>query len=73
MEDYRDVCKFSLMSAVEMGHSKCLELLMSGGADVNMRDNYGNAALIAAVKSGEEECIKLLLQAGADLNCSVSG
>jgi uncharacterized protein len=45
-----------------------LELLLAGGADVNLPDSYGKSALIQAVETGEEKAVRLLIAAGANVN-----
>ncbi|CAL1537868.1 unnamed protein product [Lymnaea stagnalis] len=45
-----------------------LKLLVDNGADINLRDTDGNAALHRAVHSGRTENVKLLLESGADVN-----
>lgn len=61
-------------SAAEGGHSRCLELLLACGFDVNYRMNARNSenyrdmrksALYFAVSNGDVECTKVLLAAGA--------
>ena len=84
MEGYCDGCKFSvvepaahdtqaLVSAVLLGHSKCLELLIREGADVNAIGPLGLGPLHVAVSEGEVSCLEVLLQAGADVNGSKIG
>lgn len=61
-------------SAAEGGHSRCLELLLARGFDVNYRmnarisENYRDlrrSALYFAVSNGDLKCTKVLLAAGA--------
>lgn len=61
-------------SAAEGGHSRCLELLLARGYDVNYRMNARNSenyrdmrrsALYFAVSNGDVDCTKILLAAGA--------
>ena len=53
-----------LISAAQIGHQKCLEMLIQSGADVNMTGE----ALIEAVREGHVKCVDLLIEAGADVN-----
>ena len=83
MEAYCDGCKFSfvepvaqneaLISAVELGHTKCLELLIREGADVNAVGPFCNSSLQEAINNDHFECFELLLRAGADVNGSKIG
>lgn len=61
-------------SAAEGGHSRCLQLLLARGFDVNYRLNTRNSenyrdmrksALYFAVSNGDLDCTKILLAAGA--------
>ena len=65
--------KPALIEAAKGGYDECVDLLLSSGASVNLRNKFGNTALIAAVKSGNDRCVNKLIQAGADVNASVSG
>ena len=60
-----------LMLACEHGHLKCVNLLLKGGACVNMegcRSYYDWNPLGLAVNNGHDAIIKLLLNKGADVN-----
>ena len=58
----------------QWGHTALMEantaakvkLLVTGGAQVNVRDEMGQTALVHAVDRGEVEVVEALLQAGAD-------
>ena len=43
-------------------------MLLESGADVNIRDEYGNSPLILAAENGHTECIAVLVEAGAEVN-----
>ena len=83
MEEYCDGCKFSfvepaaqnqaLISAVELGHTKCVKLLIREGADVNAVGPFCNSSLQEAINSDQFECFELLLLARADVNSSKIG
>jgi ankyrin repeat protein len=44
-----------------------VEMLLSAGANPNIKDNLGGCALMEAVKAGQDEIIKMLVAAGAQL------
>ncbi|MBW1743404.1 MAG: ankyrin repeat domain-containing protein [Deltaproteobacteria bacterium] len=53
----------------EMGRLSIVEVLISGGADVNAKDRVrGGTPLHLAVAGGHKEVVKLLIASGADLN-----
>jgi ankyrin repeat protein len=45
-----------------------VQILINGGADVNLTDKSEKSALIVAVLCGEEQLTKILISAGADVN-----
>ncbi|RXN23206.1 TRAF3-interacting 1-like protein [Labeo rohita] len=59
-----------LRIAAMMGHSECVEYLISQGAAVDLVDVKGQTALYMAVVNGHLDCVKILLKAGADPNGS---
>src|SRR6185369_5586855 len=50
-----------------------IEALISSGADVNVREEFGKTALISSVLLGEDRLSKMLLSAGADVNFKDDG
>ena len=42
--------------------------LLQGGADVNIRDNFGHTVLHYATKPGCTKCVSMLIKAGVDVN-----
>ena len=58
----------ALMIAAYKGHLKCVELLITAGANVNMVRNNGNNALAYATLTNNVECVKLLLKSGSFVN-----
>ena len=62
------VNKTALIWAADMGNSKCVNELVTAGADVNKMDDAKCTALTYAAKGGQGECMKVLIQAGADVN-----
>ncbi|XP_058643317.1 ankyrin repeat and SOCS box protein 1 isoform X2 [Onychostoma macrolepis] len=60
-----------LRIAAMMGHSECVEYLISQGAAVDLVDVKGQTALYMAVVNGHLDCVKILLKAGADPNGSI--
>ncbi|XP_048050517.1 ankyrin repeat and SOCS box protein 1-like isoform X1 [Megalobrama amblycephala] len=59
-----------LRIAAMMGHSKCVEFLISQGAKVDLVDVKGQTAMYIAVVNGHLDCVKILLKGGADPNGS---
>lgn len=78
VETFEDVSEFSrtsgitaLMDASLLGRSRMVSILISHGANVDLKDSDGACALsyAAAAKSNDcFECVRLLLEAGADVN-----
>ena len=54
----------ALMSAT--GHTEIFKILVSHGANIHARDNYGRTVLIWAALHGTEEVVTLLCKMGAD-------
>ena len=47
---------------------QCMELLVSAGADVNLRNVYGRTALTTAAFTCNVKCLNLLIRCGSDVN-----
>lgn len=60
-----------LCKAVQGGKDNVVRLLLAAGADVNLKDIWGNSALHLAVKAGSEKLTLLLLEHGADVDASI--
>ena len=54
-----------LMLAAVMGHSEAVKLLVERGADVNIRDNFGNNVVALA---RDEASLKIIAEAGAEID-----
>jgi len=59
-----------IQSAAAGGHAKIVALLLSHGADPNLREEEGNTPLHAAAQNGDSEMVRSLLFNGADLTIS---
>jgi hypothetical protein len=57
----------AIWHAARFGSKRALKALLAGGANVKLKDDYGNSALHAAAGKGEVACLELLLSAGAEL------
>ncbi len=60
-----------LIEATKKGDLKLVDKLLSNGADVNARDDSGQAALHHASYLGHFEIVKLLINNGANVNIKV--
>ena len=61
----------SLINTVEKGNSKCIDLLLEAGADVNARSSTGETPLLLATKNQynmSTQALRSLINAGADVN-----
>lgn len=66
-----DICiGYPLHAAVEAGHRDLAELLVSMGADVNLRDVYENVPLSLAARNGHTAIAQMLLDNGANVNAT---
>ena len=54
--------------ALYSGSIETIDLLISRGIDVNMKDSYGTTPLQDAAKNGKKEVVEFLLSKGADIN-----
>lgn len=60
-----------LYCAVQFNRVEMASLLLKKGANVHIRDEYGNTLLImACLRYGNEEMIKLLISYGVDINAT---
>jgi ankyrin repeat protein len=57
-----------LHHAVNFGHKEIAELLIAGGADVNVKDKNEWTPLHNAARNGRKEIVELLLAKGAAVN-----
>jgi len=55
---------------VKDGNLKCIRMLVSLGADVNMKDDEGSTSLHHSVKAGNYAVTKFLLRSGANPDIS---
>jgi ankyrin repeat protein len=60
-----------IQQAADFGHVEIIRYLVSKGAKVNAKDNFGNSALLNALYENHTDAVKELLKAGAD--ASVKG
>lgn len=58
----------ALICAAESGSSDVMQLLIRGGANVNVKNTVGQTALHVAVEKKAPENVRLLLRSGADAN-----
>ena len=66
----------SLINAAEEGNSKCIDLLLEAGADVNVRSSTGDTPLLLATKKQYKmstQALRLLINAGAVVNATDRG
>ena len=59
---------FPLNRAALFGHKSIIELLISKGADVNVKDPQGGTPLHSVAFDGHKKMAELLIEKGADLN-----
>jgi ankyrin repeat protein len=57
-----------LHQASSNGYIEAIKLLLSNGANLNVKDQWGGSPLHQCSYTGETEAIKLLLSKGADIN-----
>ena len=60
--------KTALMIAAYSSPVRIVTALLRAGADVNVRDKYGETALFMAAANGHASNVKALIAAGADVN-----
>lgn len=68
MEERNETGRTPLMWLVIQQDAEAVEALISAGADVNAKDNYGASALLFAANEGHEQIVRSLLGAGAKPN-----
>ncbi|XP_028414791.1 uncharacterized protein LOC114537876 [Dendronephthya gigantea] len=61
-----------LMRAVSFGQDNIVKLLLSHGANINIKDNTGSTPLITACEQGFENIVSLLLSVETDINAKQS-
>jgi hypothetical protein len=59
---------YPLIAAIRGRHKDVVQLLLSAGANVNIRSKYGDSALIIAIQNGQADIVQILLSAGANAN-----
>ena len=60
----------ALSAAAAAGQEKAAQMLVSNGANVNLRDNEGRTALFYAAANGQTSLIRQLLRMGAYINAT---
>jgi ankyrin repeat protein len=61
-------CQTAMHAAAQYGRADVARVLLARGADVNARDEYGDAPLHLAARHGRVEVARLLVESGADVN-----
>ena len=65
----REVARYvGLFNAAHIGDVSTLRQLVSGGADVNARDEKGRSPIHVAAFASQNEALRVLAEAGADMN-----
>jgi len=57
-----------IFSAVENGDAAAVKQFIDAGADVDVRDKWGNTPIHYACELGHTDVVRLLLKRGADVN-----
>lgn len=65
-EGYTPLHLLSIMDTYDS--ENVIKKLLAAGADINLKENYGNTPLHLAVKHRNIEVVRLLIEAGANLN-----
>ena len=58
----------ALHVACNLGHHRCVHLLIDAGCDVNVPDKKGKTPTLMATWHRQDKCLELLIAAGADVN-----
>ena len=58
----------ALIRAAFLGYTAIVEVLIKGGANLDIQDKGGDTALIVAIRKGHTVIAEALIKAGADLN-----
>jgi len=66
--DVKDIDNIILVKAVEDQDDRIVELLIRAGADVNVKDGWGNSVLEKAVEGQNDRIVELLIRAGVNVN-----
>ncbi len=61
-------CQTALMQAAGMGYVQLATLLLARGAEVNIKNRWGDTGLMKAVEKGQGEIVEVLLAHGAEVN-----
>lgn len=60
-----------MLYAAEQGQTRCVEVLLDKGANINARDSVGNTALIVSSEHGHTDTVRCLLaKPSCDVNCA---
>ena len=59
---------YPLHRAASTGSLECLQVLVTKGAQLEVRDKDGSSPLDAAVSEGEFDCARFLIEKGANIN-----
>lgn len=60
------------MIACMYGHTRCLELLLEHGVDLERHERFGDTALMCAIEKKHTDCVRMLLDYGACPNAQNS-
>ena len=61
----------ALMKAAEKGHNEVVFTLLELGADINLRNSFGNTALMLAAEKGRSDAVTMLLSWTASIDMDV--
>lgn len=60
------------MKCAEYGNIEILKLLILMGADVNLKNEFGETALLLATKNNHKECVDILINAQSYINSNLN-